>query len=49
VKANFFNLFNTLNLVPFGFFSPNIDDQNFGRASGALAGRVVEFQARFNF
>jgi hypothetical protein len=49
VKANFFNLFNTLNLVPFGFFSPTVDNQDFGRASGALAGRVVEFQARFNF
>jgi hypothetical protein len=49
VKANFFNLFNTLNLVPFGFFSPNNDSADFGRASGALAGRVVEFQARFNF
>jgi carboxypeptidase family protein/TonB-dependent receptor-like protein len=49
VKANFFNLFNNLNLAPFGFFSPNIDNPDFGRARGALAGRVVEFQARFNF
>jgi hypothetical protein len=49
LKANFFNIFNNLNLRPFGFFAPNIDSSDFGRASGALAGRVVEFQARFNF
>ncbi|HEY2963627.1 MAG TPA: TonB-dependent receptor [Pyrinomonadaceae bacterium] len=49
VRANFFNLFNNLNLVPFGFFSPNVDSTDFGRARGALAGRVVEFQARFSF
>jgi hypothetical protein len=49
VKANFFNIFNNLNLAPFGFFSPTVDDVNFGRAKNALAGRVVEFQARFNF
>jgi hypothetical protein len=49
VKANFFNAFNNLNLAPFGFFSPNVDSQDFGRARNALAGRVVEFQARFNF
>jgi hypothetical protein len=49
VRANFFNVFNNLNLVPFGFFSPNVDNPDFGRARGALAGRVVEFQARFNF
>lgn len=49
VKANFFNIFNNLNLAPFGFFSPNVDNPDFGRARGALAGRVVELQARFNF
>ncbi len=49
VKANFFNVFNNLNLAPFGFFSPNVDSPDFGRARNALAGRVVEFQARFNF
>src|SRR5215217_3422792 len=49
LKANFFNAFNNLNLPPFGFFSPTVDDVNFGRARNALAGRVVEFQARFNF
>jgi hypothetical protein len=49
VKANFFNLFNNLNLAPLGFFSPNVDNSDFGRAQRALAGRVVEFQARFSF
>jgi len=49
VKANFFNLFNNLNLAPFKFFAPNIDSRDFGRAQNALAGRVVELQARFNF
>lgn len=49
VKANFFNAFNNLNLAPFEFFAPTIDSRDFGRAQSALAGRVVEFQARFNF
>ncbi len=50
VKANFFNAFNNLNLAPFGFFSPTVDNvADFGRARNALAGRVVELQARFNF
>lgn len=49
VRANFFNAFNNLNLAPFGFFAPNIDNPDFGRAQSALAGRVVEFQARFSF
>jgi hypothetical protein len=49
VKANFFNAFNNLNLAPFEFFSPTVDSRDCGRAQSALAGRVVEFQARFNF
>jgi len=49
VKANAFNVFNNLNLAPFGFFSSTVDNPDFGRAQSALAGRVVEFQARFNF
>jgi len=49
IRANFFNAFNNLNLVPFGFFSPLIDNPDFGRAKGALAGRVIEFQGRFSF
>jgi len=48
-KANFFNVFNNLNLANFGFFSPAVDSPDFGRAQNALAGRVVELQARFNF
>jgi hypothetical protein len=49
IKANFFNVFNNLNLVNFGFFSSTVDNPDFGRAQGALAGRVVEFQGRFSF
>ena len=49
VKANFFNAFNQLNLAPLEFFSPTVDNRDFGRAQSALAGRVVEFQARFSF
>jgi hypothetical protein len=51
VRANFFNIFNQLNLTPFGFGSPSvtITDPNFGKATSALAGRVVEFQGRLRF
>lgn len=49
VRANFFNAFNNLNLAPFEFFAPTVDSRDFGRAQSALAGRVVELQARFNF
>lgn len=49
VKANFFNAFNKLNLAPFEFFAPTVDNPDFGRAQNALAGRVVELQARFSF
>jgi hypothetical protein len=51
VKANFFNIFNLLNLQPFNFNSPSTQVQNalFGRAERGLAGRVVEIQGRFNF
>jgi hypothetical protein len=51
LRATVFNIFNKLNLAPFGFGSPstNIDDPHFGQATAALAGRVVEFQARFSF
>jgi len=52
VRANFYNLFNTLNLTPFGFFDPGVfaDSAQFGRATQpGLAGRVVEFQGRFSF
>jgi hypothetical protein len=51
-KANFFNIFNQLNLAPFRFDTPSnprIEDPNFGRSERGLAGRVVEFQGRFIF
>jgi outer membrane receptor protein involved in Fe transport len=49
LRANFFNALNNLNLAPFRFFAPLIEDQNFGRAERGLAGRVVELQARISF
>ncbi len=52
IRANLYNLFNNLNLTPFGFFDPGVfaDSSQFGRATQpAMAGRVVEFQARFSF
>ncbi len=50
-KANAFNIFNKLNLSPFGFGSSSTDitSPDFGRATGALAGRVFEFTGRFSF
>jgi hypothetical protein len=51
-RTNFFNTFNTLNLAPIPNFSSNDDLTNtfsFGRVPGGLAGRVIEFQARFTF
>ena len=47
LRANFFNLFNQINLAPIP--EVFIDSPNFGRATGGLAGRVIELQARFNF
>jgi hypothetical protein len=51
VKANFFNVFNFLNLQSFGFntSSTNIGDPSFGKSLGGLSGRVVEIQGRFSF
>jgi hypothetical protein len=52
VRANLYNVFNNLNLTPFGFYDPGIfaDSGQFGRATQpGLAGRVVEFQARLSF
>jgi hypothetical protein len=51
LRVNFFNLFNKLNLIPFGRNVNNVSitDNHFGQASGALAGRVIEFQARLSF
>lgn len=51
VKANFFNVFNILNLQSFGFNtdSTNVTNPSFGKALGGLSGRVVEIQGRINF
>lgn len=52
LRANFYNVFNKLNLSPFRFGSPGVFADNntfFGRAQFGLAGRVVDLQARFSF
>jgi hypothetical protein len=51
LRGNFFNIFNKLNLQPFSFGTDNtrIESPLFGLAPGALSGRVIEFQGRFNF
>ena len=52
IRANFFNVFNILNLQPLQFDtdSTHIDrPTTFGRSAGGLAGRVIEFQGRFSF
>jgi hypothetical protein len=45
-RANFYNLFNKLNLT-----NPQTDIMNthFGEAQAALGARVIEMQARFSF
>ncbi len=51
IRANAYNLFNRLNLAPFSANDDNtqIQHPDFGRALRVLAGRVIEFQARFSF
>jgi hypothetical protein len=51
LRANLFNAFNLLNLPSFQPVTSGVDIGNgdFGRATFGLAGRVVEFQARFSF
>ncbi len=61
IRANFYNIFNQINFAPIGNQTigtiqvlPNgtqnvIPNQTFGQAQNALAGRVVDFQARFSF
>ncbi len=51
LRANFFNIFNILNLAPFEFNSAptQVNNVQFGRAQSALQGRVVEFQVRLSF
>ncbi len=56
LRVNLFNAFNQLNLGNFGFASDSTrinndanPNPNFGRATTALSGRVIELQARFSF
>ena len=51
LRANFFNVFNMINLAPIRFFEGGaiITDPNFGRSLRGLSGRVIELQARFRF
>lgn len=60
VRFNFFNIFNNLNLGNLGFFANGtiisrgdrlnpFNNAGFGEVDNALAGRVIEFQARFSF
>ncbi len=46
-----FNVFNQLNLIPFAFGDndAHVENTNFGRPSGALAGRSIELQVRITF
>src|SRR6266487_3942423 len=46
IRANFYNLFNKLNLTN---IQDHILNAHFGEAQNALGARVVEMQARFNF
>jgi Carboxypeptidase regulatory-like domain len=48
VKANFINIFNTLNINP-TTISNNIGSSNLGQASSALGSRIIDLQARFSF
>jgi hypothetical protein len=51
LRGNFFNVFNKLNLQPISFNTDQnrIENSKFGQSPGGLAGRVIEFQARFVF
>jgi hypothetical protein len=51
LRVNFFNVLNKLNLSPLLADSPGVfaNRTQFGTVQSALAGRVVEFQARFYF
>jgi hypothetical protein len=52
LRANIFNAFNHLNYSPIANYSSQSDIGNstfFGRSPDALAGRVIELQARFSF
>ncbi len=51
LRAFAFNVFNQLNLLPFSFGADvtHVENANFGRPSGALAGRSMELQVRITF
>ncbi len=51
LRANFFNIFNQLNLANFGFGDDSTfaDRSQFGKAFNALSGRTAELQVRFSF
>jgi hypothetical protein len=51
LRGNFFNIFNIKNLQPLQFNADEtrIENSHFGQAPKGLAGRVIEFQARFSF
>jgi hypothetical protein len=46
IRANFYNLFNNLNLAN---VDPTVSDAKFGYATTVLGGRTIEMQARFSF
>jgi hypothetical protein len=46
IRANFYNLFNKLNLAN---VQPDIMNTHFGQAQNALGARTIEMQARFSF
>jgi hypothetical protein len=48
IRADFFNLFNNLNLNPTQV-SNNINSANFGQDTAALGARTISFQGRFSF
>jgi hypothetical protein len=54
IRANFYNLFDKLNLKGDGGPYTNgimsdIENPNFGESGSALGARVIEMQARINF
>jgi hypothetical protein len=51
VRLFAFNVFNQLNLIPLSFVqsTAQVENPNFGRPTGALAGRSLELQVRITF
>jgi hypothetical protein len=46
IRANFYNLFNNLNLSR---IDATISDPTFGEAQDVLGGRAIEMRVRFSF